>query len=254
MTRNMKIHCLCLHACLYDHTERQRFFRPNDECIDAYGDCSVRARDEEIVRLRHREQTAAGGWGSQNAAAAAAASAGSTGNPVSAGDTNTSSPAAARVGGGGLVVSPGAAAAAAAGLPPSSPRGISRGEQAGQAVIARLSRLQAAATSAVSPQAPPRAPPLPPPLPPLPPPANHRGDASLPPPPPLPSGLGSAGYTLQHNHQMEMRRYQHALEAVAVARARLPPGVMGGGSGGGGGVGGAGGRGGRGGACVQVAQ
>lgn len=85
------------------------------------GDHSIKARDEEIVRLRHREQ-AAGGWISPNGFHPAAGAANAT---------------------------PGGVVAAGRGASPaSSPHAISRGEQAGQAVLARLTRLQAAAAAA----------------------------------------------------------------------------------------------------------
>lgn len=173
---------------------------------------SVKDRDMEIVRLRHREQ-ASGGW------------------------------LAATQSGGANVAgrAPSVTAAAAAGVPLSSgpsptrfmtpsPRGISRGEQAGQAVIARLSRLQATAAGTAGPGVP--------------------GGVGV--PGGMRSGVGGHIHSQQAELQMQMRRYHQAMMAVggtaaANSAANAGPGVGGGGQG-------SGGNGGRGRPCVQVAQ
>lgn len=108
---------------------------------------SLKSRDEELVRFRHSEQAVNGGWvppgGAQNTSAAAVV-------------------ASANGAAGAAAVPAVPTPSVAAGFSPSSPRGITRGEQAGQAVMARLSRRQV-------PMAPPLPPPPPPPPPPLPP-------------------------------------------------------------------------------------
>lgn len=194
---------------------------------------SVRDRDAEIVRIRHRQQTSQSGLSALAAAAAAFNGANGPSNSTNPGSSiAVASPAVASApaanGGGSAATAVVAAAGgdAVGGGPGAfmtpSPRGaISRGEQAGQAVLARLARLEAGGTPGG---------------------VGTGGGEGF--------GVGGGGGSGPLNGpaqaltaqqlQVQVRRYQQALLAVGV-------GVDGGGGGGRGASGG--GR-----PCVQVAQ